>query len=174
MTKKYTYNGAEYSSEYELRKAIFAAERKAFATPETEEDWAALGVTVEEVLPTLEQLKERKLRVLDRVFMQWREDGATLISSLGFTADADERAMIDVNGLVTLGADAVFMDAENNPHELTSEKLKVLQSEIIQSGNLAYQQKWTLRTAIESAEDQETLDAVEIAFTPADFSESEE
>lgn len=174
MVKKYVYNGEEYSSVYAVRKAVFEAERKAFATPETEDEWLALGVKVVEVQPDLDELKARKLRLLDAAFMQWRGDGATLISSLGFTADADERAMIDVNGLVALGEGAVFMDADNNPHELTLEELRVLQVEIIQSGNAAYQQKWTLRKAVEEAENEEELKAVAIGFLPVDFSKDEE
>lgn len=170
MVKKYVYNGEEYASVYAVRKAVFEAERKAFATPETEDEWAELGVTVVEILPELSELKARKLRLLDAVFMQWRGDGATLISSLGFTADADERAMIDVNGLVALGEGATFMDAENTPHELTAEELKTLQVEIIQSGNAAYQQKWALRTVIEASENEEQLNAVAIGFSPVDFS----
>lgn len=173
MSRKYVYNGEEYSSVYAVRKAVFEAERKAFASPETEEEWAELGVTVVEILPDLDELKARKLRLLDAVFMQWREDRATLISSLGFTADADERAMIDVNGLVALGEGATFMDAENKPHELTAEELKTLQVEIIQSGNAAYQQKWTLRKAVEEAESEDDLKAVAIGFSPVDFSKDE-
>ena len=80
--------------------------------------------------------------------------------------------MIDVNGLVTVCRESqtvAFMDADNHPHELTLGQLKVLQSEIIQSGTLAYQTKWQLRTVIESAENKEALDAIEIRFTPVDF-----
>ena len=52
--------------------------------------------------PTLEEVKERKLSELSSAFDTWRSDGATLISSLGFEADADEKANADVNGLVSL------------------------------------------------------------------------
>lgn len=47
----YTYNGQEFTSAYQVRKAIADAERKAFGNPQTPEEWAALGVvkTVEEV-----------------------------------------------------------------------------------------------------------------------------
>ena len=173
MSKKYVYNGADYASVYAVRKAIFETERKAFASPETVEEWAELGVTVVEILPDLDELKVRKLRLLDAAFMQWRVDRATLISSLGFTADADERAMIDVNGLVALGEVSTFMDAENKPHELTLEELKTLQVEIIQSGNAAYQQKWVLRKAVEDAESEEDLKTIAIGFSPVDFSKDE-
>ena len=47
----YKYNGQEYTTAYQVRKAIADAERKAFGNPKTAEDWATLGVikTVEEV-----------------------------------------------------------------------------------------------------------------------------
>ena len=47
----YKYNGQEYTTAYQVRKAIADNERKAFGNPQTDEDWAKLGVikTVEEV-----------------------------------------------------------------------------------------------------------------------------
>lgn len=168
----YLYKGVEYKSEHELRKAIFEQERKAFAKCNTAEDWVKHGVYLVVTEPAIDALKAQKIALLDRVFLRWRNDGATLVSSLGFKADCDERAMIDVNGLVTVCGESqtvAFMDADNQPHELTLGQLKVLQTEIIQSGTLAYQTKWQLRTAIESAENKEALDAIEIKFTPVDF-----
>ena len=53
---------------------------------------------------------------------------------------------------------------------LSLEQLKVLQLEIIQNGQSAYQQKWALRTAIESAENAEALNVIEIKFEGLDFS----
>ena len=52
----YIYNGTEYSSAFQVRKAIYSNERKAFGTPKTVEDWAKLGVVkqekeVEDVVP---------------------------------------------------------------------------------------------------------------------------
>ena len=172
MSKSYIYDGVEYATEREVRKAIFEHERKAFAKCETAEEWAQHGVGIVVTEPTIETLKAQKIALLDRAFMQWRNYGATLISSLGFKADCDERAMIDVNGLVTVCGESqtvVFMDADNQPHELSLEQLKVLQTEIIQSGNLAYKVKWQLRTDIESAEDKVALDAIKIGFAPVDF-----
>ncbi len=120
--------------------------------------------------PTLEEAKTQKLTELSSAFDAWRTDGATLISSLGFEADADEKAYTDVNGLVTLGESATFMDAHNEPHQLTIEQLETLQRELIESGNYAYQTKWAYRDAINSAQTVEAVQAIEIAFTPKDFS----
>lgn len=127
---------------------------------------------------TVEEVRSEKLRQLDGAFNSWYSDGATVISSLGFEADSDARAMTDVNGLVTaLEAQAtfsdsvvVFMDAKNEGHQLTLDQLKTLQLEIIAAGNAAYQEKWTLRDAITKATTKEALEAIEIAFHPADFS----
>lgn len=85
--------------------------------------------------------------------------------------------MMDVSGLVTTleaqpvesRATVAFMDANNQAHLLTLEQLKTVQVEIIQNGQSAYQQKWALRTAIESAQTKEELEAIEIKFTAEDF-----
>lgn len=127
---------------------------------------------------TIEEVRAEKLSELDSSFMQWYEDKATVTTSLGFVADSDSRAMMDVNGLVTtLEAQSVesrssvaFMDANNQTHLLSLEQLKTVQVEIIQNGQSAYQQKWALRTAIESAQTKEELEAIEIKFTSEDFS----
>lgn len=119
---------------------------------------------------TLDEVKGSKLAELAYAFDAWRTDGATLISSLGFEADADEKANDDVAGLVTLGASATFMDANNQPHSLTIDQLKILQKEIIESGVSAYETKWTYRNAINSAETVDAVNAIEIKFEPKDFS----
>ena len=130
---------------------------------------------------TVEEVRTEKTSELDAAFNSWYTDGATMKSSLGFAADSDSRAMQDVNGLVT-AAEAqatfdtdgtlVFMDANNEGHAVTIDQLKVLQLEIINSGNLAYQQKWKIRDAIANAKTKEELEAITIKFTPADFSAS--
>lgn len=130
---------------------------------------------------TVEEVRTEKTSELDAAFNSWYTDGATMKSSLGFEADSDSRAMQDVNGLVT-AAEAqatfdtdgtlVFMDANNQGHAVTLDQLKVLQLEIINSGNLAYQQKWKIRDAIAKAKTKEELEAITIKFTPADFTAS--
>lgn len=133
---------------------------------------------VEIPAPSIEELKTEKLSQLDSAFMSWYEDKATVTSSLGFVADSDARAMMDVNGLVTtlesqpaeIRSTVAFMDHDNQAHLLTLESLKQVQIEIIQNGQSAYQQKWALRTAIENAQTKEELEAIEIVFTPEDFS----
>lgn len=127
---------------------------------------------------TVEEVRTEKTRALDAAFMSWYEDGATVVSSLGFEADSDQRAISDVNGLVTAveaqatlsDSGVIFMDAHNEGHQLTLDQLKLLQLEIIGAGSAAYQEKWKLRDAIEKAKTKEELEKIEIAFHPADFS----
>lgn len=203
MIKKYQYNGETYTSKYMLRKAIWEHDRTAISipNPETAEGWAALvkskyneeedklietplGIVYTEEPdpePSLEDLKNSKLSSLESAFLRWYNDGAVVISSLGFTADSDERAITDVTGLVTVEeaksaeerSTVAFMDSSNQPHMLTLDQLKILQLEIIQNGQYAYQQKWSLRTAIEQAEDKEALDAIQIKFEAYDFSKEQ-
>ena len=174
MIKKYLYNYKEYSSEYQVRRAVWENERKVFGKEPEEnraEFWEKFNVTYseEEQQVTLEELRSKKLRELDRAFYVWRSKQAILVSSLGFEADADERAMIDVSGLVALESPAVFMDANNVPHELTADQIKILHKEIIQSGNKAYETKWALRNAISAAESKDALEAIELKFEPVNF-----
>lgn len=191
MQKKYVYEGEEYRSAWAVKKAIEKAERKRFG-PEPEGTleekqafWAGFGVTYSEEpdpVPTLEEQKETKNAALERAFLQWYEQDATVTSSLGFVADSDVRAVTDVSGLITVAESTpeesrsavAFMDANNDAHMLTLDQLKTLQLEIIQNGQSAYQQKWTLRTAIENAEDTEALDEIEIKFEGLDFSKEAE
>lgn len=133
---------------------------------------------VEIPAPSIEELKTAKLTQLDSAFLQWYETDAVVTSSLGFVADSDSRAMMDVSGLVTTlesqpvesRSTVAFMDANNQPHLLSLEQLKTVQVEIIQNGQSAYQQKWSMRAAIEQATTKEELEAIEIKFSAEDFS----
>ena len=127
---------------------------------------------------TVDEVRTIKLSELDSAFMQWYENDATVTTSLGFVADSDARAMMDVNGLVTTleaqpletRESVASMDASNQAHLLSLDPLHTVQVELIQNGQSAYQQKWALRTAIESAQSKEELEAIEIKFTAEDFS----
>lgn len=133
---------------------------------------------VEIPAPSVDELKTEKLSQLDSAFLQWYETDAVVTSSLGFVADSDARAMMDVSGLVTTleeqpaesRSTVAFMDANNQPHLLSLEQLKTVKLEIVQNGQSAYQQKWALRTAIEQATTKEELETIEIEFTAEDFS----
>lgn len=160
--KKHDYKGKTY----------YVAADGYYGTPKEMKDYGELpeGCSFNRPPMTLAETKEQKIGELSSAFGAWRSDGATLISSLGFEADADEKANADVNGLVIKGQPAVFMDAHNQAHELTLDQLKTLQSEIIDSASYGYQKKWAYRDAINNATTVEDLNAISIVFTPKDFS----
>lgn len=183
MQIKYTYNGKDYSSEWEVRQAIWEHEYKAFGdAPKDEAEkaafWQQFSVTMTQVETPFEDLKAQKSYELEQAFLAWYNSGAYLISSLGFTADSDSRANTDVKGLILTAdsgqakSDIIFMDHDNTPRHITIDQLKTLELEIALNGQSAYQQKWQLRQAIEAATDQEALDAIKIEFTPTDFSKA--
>lgn len=185
MAKKYIYDGVEYYSTYTLRQDIWEKEHKVFVTPTDAAGWQLLGVTYieeDDPEPTLEDQKAMKLAMLERAFLQWYENDATLTSSLGFVADSDIRAKMDVDGLVTKqeslaaeGRSAVYFRGKDNQfYPLTLEQLKILQIEIIDNGNYAYQQKWDMEQAVSEATNKSELDAIEIKFVGKDFSEAAE
>ena len=51
--KTYTYNGIEYKSESQLRKAIWYKERKALPKVSSVEEWAKYGVVYKEIIQDL-------------------------------------------------------------------------------------------------------------------------
>lgn len=122
---------------------------------------------------TLETKRAAKLEMLAAKFEQASAD-AYVDSSLGFRADADGTAYRDVDGLIVLLSgnakmSVQFCDYDNLMQTLTLEQLKTLQKEIAQNGTYLYQQKWTFRDAIELAETEEELEAVNIEFVNMSF-----
>lgn len=179
MIKTFIYDGVEYASEREVREAIFKKEHKVFSkTPSenTTDFWAKFGVTYVEKAYPIETLRAWKSTAIKNAFLIWRENQATLISSLGFKADANERAMSDVSGLLVAYEDdqnalITFRDADNEFHELTFAQLKILQKEIIANGNHAYSQKWAFDAQVESATTKDELDAIKVKFVGKNFLE---
>lgn len=120
-----------------------------------------------------------------RALTQLNEDFETakqrshIVSSLGFTVDANQTANENVTGLlVTIGDTETvqFCDYYNQFHELTKANLQVLQTEIIANAQNLYQQKWVYRTQIEQCSNNEQLDTVlgGIEFTYMDFTPTDE
>ena len=176
MIKRYEYKGLNFSSEQDLRKHLFATKKIALGkTPENaKEFWEKYGVTYTEEEEPIGVFKQQKSFVIKQAFLNWRNNQATLISSLGFKADSNERANTDIGGLLVAyennqDAPITFRDANNQFHTLTYGQLKTLQLEIIENGNFAYEQKWTLDAQIENAITKDQLDAIEIEFVGKDF-----
>ena len=114
----------------------------------------------------LEILKARFLEIIDSAFV---------ISSLGFRADAGQRAYRDVNGLITqMEEEGIstknFRDYDNIVHALTLAGAKTLRLEIIKNGEFLYHQKWDYEQRIARANSSEDLDAMFITFNMMDFS----
>lgn len=173
MIKKYIFDGVEYVTAQAVRQAIFNKERKAFGNPKNADEWAKYGVTYIEEEEPIVVLKERKSFVVKQAFLNWRNN-ATLISSLGFKADSNERANTDVSGLLVAYEDnqdalITFRDADNEFHSLTYAQVKTLQKEIIENGNFAYEQKWMLDAQIEGATTKEQLETIKVDFVGKNF-----
>lgn len=115
-------------------------------------------------------VKARKLAELNRAH-EAAEAGAHVVSSLGFTADANDRANRDIEGILkTIGDDTVmFCDYENNFHELNRAQCETLQIEIIQNAQAIYAQKWAYRAQVEGAESVEELNAIKFTFSHLSF-----
>lgn len=177
MIKKYLYNGKEYLSAYQVRQAIFEAERKAFPAEPKEgkaDFWAEHNVVYTEEDTPLEALKAQKHAQIKLEFLKWRDNDATLVSLLGFKADANERANTDVSGLLVAYEDnqealITFRDADNEFHVLTYAQVKTLRKEIIENGNFAYAQKWELEKMVAEASDKEELSLIRVEFEGKDF-----
>ena len=177
MLKKFKYQELVYNNELDLRKHLFESKKLTLGKTPTEniaEFWSKYGVTYIEEVEPIETLKAQKSFVIKQAFLNWRNNQATLISSLGFKADSNERANTDVSGLLVAYEDnqedlITFRDADNEFRSLTYAQVKTLQKEIIENGNFAYEQKWLLDAQVEKATTKEELDAIKVVFVGKDF-----
>lgn len=115
--------------------------------------------------PTLDELKARKLDELSAAHEK-AEAEAHVVSSLGFTIDANDRANRDIDGILkTIGDGTVmFCDYDNDFHKLNRSQCETLQIEIIQNAQSLYAQKWQYRAAIEAAESSLALSGLSFTF----------
>lgn len=119
---------------------------------------------------SLAELKRAKDEAVKSAYLNYRNNEATVPSSLGFTADANTRAWVDVMGLVTKaqsapeGEKVTFRASDNTFHEITREQLGTLLLEIIATGEDSYAQKWAMNKAIEAATTKAELDAIDTTF----------
>lgn len=195
---QYVYQEKTYFDSWSVRRAIEAAENRRFGSePVNKEDheaqtaarvefWKTFGVTYSEqeiVTPdpdpavVLKQTKTQKLNELESWFNKARSSKDThIVSSLGFEANSNETAIINVDGLIDLAQDpkfapegtVTFMDFDNSPQQLNKDQLTTLKNEIAAAGSASYNVKWQYRTQIESAEDKDTL--TKIVFVMPVFS----
>lgn len=119
-------------------------------------------------LVTLEEARAAALARLGAAFAAAEETGK-VTSSAGFVIDATERSNRDIEGLITSmeaggTQETTFCAADNSFHSVTLDQLKTMRLEVIAYGQALYARKWGLRTAIESAESAEAVQAVDINF----------
>lgn len=124
----------------------------------------------------LEEAKASKLKELsqltDNVF---NSQETYLTSSLGFRINARSKALEDINSLIILGDEVTyFNDFDDVIHELGVEQLKILQKEVIKSGQNIYQQKWAYRKQVENAQSVEELRNIEFNFIMSDFKDKQQ
>ena len=177
MIEKFIYQGETFHSEQAVRNAIMSKEKKIFGkSPQVDiaAFWEKHGVTYLKVEEPLGNFKSLKAMVVKQTFLNWRANKATLMSSLGFKADSNERAYADVSGLLISNEEVpnaviTFRDADNQFHQLSYSQLKTLQREIIENGNFAYAQKWEFDSQVSSAKSKEELDAIDVTFVGMNF-----
>lgn len=135
---------------------------------------------VEDAEAERNKFENRQARALTQLNADFEtaKERAHIVSSFGFTVDANQTANENVTGLlVTIGdtEKVQFCDYHNIFRELTKADLQVLQTEIIANAQNLYQQKWVYRTQIENCTNNEGLDAVleAINFTYMDFTPSD-
>lgn len=124
----------------------------------------------------IEEAKASKLKELsqlgDKVF---NSQETYLTSSLGFRINARSKALEDINSLIILGDEVTyFNDFDDVIHELSVEQLKILQKEVIKSGQNIYQQKWAYRKQIENAQSVEDVLNIEFNFAMSDFKDKQQ
>lgn len=122
---------------------------------------------------TLENRRLAKLEMLETLF-ESTEKKAYIFSSLGFNANAGQRAKNDVDGLIVkMEAENIeqegFMDYDNVLQIVTLDEVKTIQLEIIKNGYSIYQQKWEMRNNINLASSIEELEDINIEFYMYDF-----
>ena len=127
------------------------------------------------------KFENRQARALTQLNADFEtvKERSHIVSSLGFTVDANQTANENVTGLlVTIGDTETvqFCDYHNQFHELTKAQLQTLQTEIITNAQNLYQQKWIYRTQIEQCSNNEQLDEVTVGikFTYMDFTPTDE
>ena len=122
----------------------------------------------------LEEAQKEKLAELEREH-RLAETDAHIMSSLGFEIDADDRANRDISGLLVTttdeGTPISFCDYHNQMHQIYKKDLEIMQTEIIQNAQNLYNQKWSYRSRIQSAQSAEEINQIEIEFSYLNFKE---
>lgn len=117
------------------------------------------------VIP-LENIKAKKLAELSHLFKE-RLTKAYVKSSLGFTADANETALRNIDGLIlTLGAKEkiIFRTYDNQFEDVGKKDLEILKKEIILETQKLYRDKWDFEELIHKATSAKEVLSLLITF----------
>lgn len=168
--------GQIFEEEYSPFAAVWCNENNAYISEIDPVDGKRRFQIKEVPAPSIEDLRSEKLAALESAFLDYRTAKTTFVqSSLGFKANSNSTAYMDVDGLIGIleaqkesgqeNPTVTFMDFDNAPHELTVENLKTLKNEISANGTRAYGVKWALREKINAAKSADELDAIVIDFS---------
>lgn len=118
----------------------------------------------------------KKSVLLEKLSIEFNniQEKAYISSSLGFIADAGNRANRDVSGLIKqMEAENIesttFRDSNNVFQIVSLDELKILELEIIKNAQNIYVQKWEYEKLIGAAQTTEDLDNINIDFDMLDF-----
>ena len=167
----YTINNGDVNDQTEHKLSGSEEDYNTYVKPFVDQ-WQAEKDRLEAEAVYFPKLQKEALENLNEDFEDAKQR-AYIKSSLGFTADANQTANENVNGLlITIGNETVeFCDYYNEFQMLNKEQLETLRLEIIQNAQNLYQQKWNYRCAVETCTNKNELDEVVagIKFTYMDF-----
>lgn len=124
-------------------------------------------------LMTLDEAKAAKIEELNAGLETARRDSkANILSSVGFSINANTTANENIAGLIALleateKDSTSFMAFDNTLQTVTLEELKTMQLELVAWGQALYAYKWQVRSQIEAADDVETVMAIGIDYSTA-------
>lgn len=112
--------------------------------------------------PTIEQLRESKLREIDGCFDSEINDTAHVTSSIdSFEIDARRRDGQNIEGLITYYTEPIpYKGYSSTRPNTTLEELQTFKREIFENGVRLYNRKWSLEEAIAEAQTKEELDEI--------------
>ena len=171
--KKYLYRGEQYTTERDLRQAIFEQTRVAIRPIIEDSEWEKYGVKVEQVVQeqpkqSFEVVKHQKMFELESRFEHLSTSKtSSVMSELGFEVncnlDSYQRILMIEDQM--LEDDVVmFRIFDNTYQELTKKDLAIIKKEIAKFHSELCHAKWEAKELIEAAETVEQLETVEIAL----------
>lgn len=121
----------------------------------------------------LENVKTRKLESLNVALVRARSDSkANIMSSLGFSVNANDTAIANIDSLITYMESTntnliEFMTFDNTIKKLTLDNLKTIKVELSIYVRKLYAYKWKIREQIEQASTKEEVESIAINFSLA-------